>query len=145
MTLSLLIQKGGLRQAATATPANTATGEVKKAETVARVATVAVANPPHQETDALSDPAAEARRHRVLELLATNQSARYALVTDTEADPEVVILALAIRGSAAASSAGRVVPLRHGHGDRLCVHERGMAGNEFQAQREVHRAARKGI
>ena len=46
----------------------------------------------------LPDPAMEARRQRVLELLAANPSARYALATDAEADP--VILALAIRGQA---------------------------------------------
>jgi hypothetical protein len=46
----------------------------------------------------LPDPATEARRQRVLALLAANPSARYALVTDTEADP--VILVLAIRGRA---------------------------------------------
>jgi hypothetical protein len=48
--------------------------------------------------EALPDPAAEARRQKVLAMLAANPSARYALVTDTEADP--VILALAIRGQA---------------------------------------------
>jgi hypothetical protein len=36
----------------------------------------------------------------MIELLAANPSVRYALVTDTEADPEAVILALAIRGRA---------------------------------------------
>ena len=46
----------------------------------------------------LPDPAMEARRQRVLAMLAANPSARYALVTDAEADP--VILALAIRGRA---------------------------------------------
>lgn len=48
--------------------------------------------------EALPDPAAEARRRKVLAMLAAKLSARYALVTDTEADP--VILALAIRGQA---------------------------------------------
>jgi hypothetical protein len=36
----------------------------------------------------------------VLDLLATNPTARFALVTDTESDPEGVTLALAIRGQA---------------------------------------------
>jgi hypothetical protein len=49
---------------------------------------------------ALPDPAMEARRQRVLELLAVNPSARYAVLTDTQADPEAVILTLAIRGQA---------------------------------------------
>jgi hypothetical protein len=48
--------------------------------------------------EALPDPAAEARRQKVLAMLAANPSARYAVVTDTGADP--VILALAIRGQA---------------------------------------------
>lgn len=44
------------------------------------------------------DPAAEARRSRVLAMLDANPGARYAVVTDTQADPEAVILTLAIRG-----------------------------------------------
>lgn len=35
-----------------------------------------------------------------LRLLAANPSAQYALVTDTQADPEAVLLTLAIRGRA---------------------------------------------
>lgn len=46
------------------------------------------------------DPAAEARRQRVLAMLAANPEARYAALTDNESDPEAVILALAIRGRA---------------------------------------------
>jgi hypothetical protein len=48
----------------------------------------------------LPDPSADASRQRVLDLLAANPSKRYSLVTDTEADPEAVIMALAIRGRA---------------------------------------------
>jgi hypothetical protein len=98
MSLLALIRKGGLAKAATATVATLATQGGKKAETVALVATVAVANPSHEQINALTDPVAEARRRRLLELLAANPSKRYALVTDTEADP--VILALGIRGQA---------------------------------------------
>lgn len=50
--------------------------------------------------DPLPDPAAEARQQRVLELLAANPSARYALLTDLESDPEAAIVALGIRGQA---------------------------------------------
>jgi len=50
--------------------------------------------------DPLPDPRAEARRQRVLAMLAENPEARYALVTDTGADPDAVILTLAIRGRA---------------------------------------------
>ena len=46
MTLSALMKKGGLCVAATAIPATAATEEGEKAGTVARIATVAVANPP---------------------------------------------------------------------------------------------------
>ena len=37
---------------------------------------------------------------RVLAMLAANPSARYALVTDSEGDPEGILLSLAIRGRA---------------------------------------------
>ena len=47
--------------------------------------------------DTLPDPAAEARRQRVLAMLDAHPEARYALLTDTEADPEAVLLTLAIR------------------------------------------------
>ena len=46
MTLSVLIQKGGLTKIATATPATLATYGADTEETVAKVATVAVADPP---------------------------------------------------------------------------------------------------
>jgi hypothetical protein len=42
----------------------------------------------------------EARRQRVLGMLADHPEARYAFVTDMQADPEAVIVALAIRGRA---------------------------------------------
>lgn len=43
------------------------------------------------------DPIAEARRHRVLAMLAQHPTTRYAVITDTESEPGVVILALAVR------------------------------------------------
>ena len=48
----------------------------------------------------LPDPAAKARRQRVLAMLAERPEIRYAVITDTEADPEAVLLTLAIRGQA---------------------------------------------
>ena len=60
----------------------------------------AVANPLDQRLDALSDPGVEARRQEVLGLLATNGTAGFALLTDTRADPEAVLLTLAIRSKA---------------------------------------------
>ena len=50
--------------------------------------------------DILPDPAAEARRQRVLAMLAERPGVRYAVVTDSEAEPDAVLLALAIRGRA---------------------------------------------
>ncbi len=48
----------------------------------------------------LGDSAAEARRRRLLAMLDAQPGARYAVLTDTQADPEAVIVALAIRGRA---------------------------------------------
>ena len=50
--------------------------------------------------DILPDPAAEARRQRVLAILDAHPDTRYAVLTDTQADPEAVLLTLAIRGQA---------------------------------------------
>src|SRR5262249_30388707 len=50
MTLSALMKKGALRVSATAIPATAATDERKKTGTVAKIATVAVANPQSWET-----------------------------------------------------------------------------------------------
>ncbi len=48
--------------------------------------------------DPLPDPAAEARRQRVLAMLAERPGIRYAVLTDSQADQEAVLLTLAIRG-----------------------------------------------
>ena len=48
-------------------------------------------------SEGVGDPATEARRQRVLDLLAANPTVRYAFLTDTEADPEAVLLTLATR------------------------------------------------
>jgi TubC N-terminal docking domain len=50
--------------------------------------------------DTLTHPAAEARRQRLLAMLGAQPDARYAVLTDTEAAPESIIVALAIRGRA---------------------------------------------
>lgn len=44
-----------------------------------------------------ADPAASARRQKVLAMLEERPGSKYAVVTDTDNDPEAVILALAIR------------------------------------------------
>jgi hypothetical protein len=54
----------------------------------------------HGDNGPRIDPAAEARRQRVLAMLADHPTARYAALTDMQADPEVVILTLAVRGRA---------------------------------------------
>lgn len=48
----------------------------------------------------LFDPATDSRRQRMLAMLTENPTARYALATDAQADPEGVILSLAIRDRA---------------------------------------------
>ncbi len=50
--------------------------------------------------EALPDAAAEGRRQRVLAMLRESPTVRYAVVTDTDSDPDAVIVALAIRGRA---------------------------------------------
>ena len=45
-------------------------------------------------------PAMEARRQRVLAMLRDSPTITYAVVTDTDSDPDAVIVAMAIRGKA---------------------------------------------
>ena len=68
------------------------------AGTVARVATVAVANPESAKPEPLPDPSAESRRQRVLALLASDPGRRYAVVSESAADGMRV--AVGIRGRA---------------------------------------------
>jgi hypothetical protein len=70
-----------------------------QAEAVASIGARNASIGPHDDKP-LADPAVEARRLRVLDMLDRNPSARYAVLTDTKADPEAVVLALAIRGRA---------------------------------------------
>ena len=58
------------------------------------------APPRERNAQPASDPAAEARRSRVLAMLAERPGIRYAVLTDVESDPEAVLLTLAIRGRA---------------------------------------------
>lgn len=46
------------------------------------------------------DPAAEARRQEVISMLAGDPRITYAITSDTEAEPDSVIVALALRGKA---------------------------------------------
>ena len=49
---------------------------------------------------ALPDPAAEVRRQRVLAMLDKSPGIKYALIDDTDADPDSILLTLAVRGKA---------------------------------------------
>jgi TubC N-terminal docking domain len=53
----------------------------------------------------LSDPAMEARRQRVLAMLDNNPGIKRAILTDTEADPESVIVTIGLRDQATAELA----------------------------------------
>ena len=75
--------------------AKAANDEISKGQPVARIATVAVANPPEVKA-ATPDPATETRRQRVLTMLADNPALRLAVVCDGAGDP--VPVAVAIRG-----------------------------------------------
>ena len=60
----------------------------------------AALGPCNMPVEGLPNPAAEARRQRVLEMLTQHPGARYAVVTDSESEADAVILALAVRGRA---------------------------------------------
>jgi len=81
VTLSSLIRKRDTGSIATAIPAISVTQPKGEAVTVARIATVAVANPPEAKA-ATPDPATETRRQRVLTMLADNPALRVAVVCD---------------------------------------------------------------
>ena len=98
MTLSSLIRKRDTGSIATAIPAISATQPKGEAATVARIATVAVANPPEAKADT-PDPATEARRQRVLAMLADNPALRLAVVCDGAGDPVPVAVAIRDKGS----------------------------------------------
>ena len=95
MTLTALKRKRDTGGIATAIPAISATQPKGESATVARIATVAVANPPEAKA-VTPDPATEARRQRVLAMLADNPALRLAVVCDGAGDP--VPVAVAIRG-----------------------------------------------
>ena len=98
MTLSSLIRNRDTGSIATAIPAISATQPKGEAATVARIATVAVANPPEAKADT-PDPATEARRQRVLAMLADNPALRLAVVCDGAGDPVPVAVAIRDKGS----------------------------------------------
>jgi len=101
VTLSSLIRKrdtGGIATAIPAIPAISATQPKGESATVARIATVAVANPPEAKAST-PVPATEARRQRVLTMLADDPALRLAVVCDGAGDPVPVAVAIRDKGS----------------------------------------------
>ena len=101
MTLTALIRKrdtGRIATAIPAIPAISATQPKGESATVARIAIVAVANPPEAKA-ATPDSATEARRQRVLAMLADNPALRLAVVCDGAGDPVPVAVAIRDKGS----------------------------------------------
>lgn len=97
MTLSALIRRREPGNPATAIPAISATQQRKATGTVAKIATVAVANPQSPKTAPIPDLATQTRRQRVLTMLVERSGIRYAALTDTKAVPGSVLLTLAVR------------------------------------------------
>ena len=95
MSLTALIRKRVTGNLATAIPAIPATQAGRGLAAVARLATIAIANP----EVAPSDPATEARRQRVLAMLADNPALRLAVVCDGAGDPVPVAVAIRDKGS----------------------------------------------
>ena len=98
MTLTALIRKRDTGSIATAIPAISATQPKGESATIARMATVAVASPPEAKA-ATPDPATEARRQRVLTMLADNPALRLAVVCDGAGDPVPVAVAILDKGT----------------------------------------------
>ena len=102
MSLLDLIRGKRTVDVATVIPAIPATQPANRSVTVARIATVAPANPPDTANDALdivTDPAAESRRQRVLAMLANDPALRLAVVCDGTGDPIPVAVAIRHKGT----------------------------------------------
>ena len=113
MSLADLIRKRP-GNSATAISAIPATQPANKDATVARIATVAAANPPNAANDVpdiLSDPAADSRRHRVLAMLANDPALRLAVVCDGQGDPVPVTVAIRVGTCEVLIPAARFDPL----------------------------------
>lgn len=97
MTLLEIIRK---KRIATATPATPATDKPVLVPSVAKVASVAVAKQKSGKVESLEDAKREQRRNKVLAILAANPNTKRAYSVDAEADPDNVIVSLAIRNVA---------------------------------------------
>jgi hypothetical protein len=99
MTLAALIRKRDTGKSANDNPAKAANDGYAKGEPLAGLAALALANTQEVET-VTPDPAAEARRQRLLAMLRESPAITYAAVTGTDSNSDAVIVALAIRGRA---------------------------------------------
>ncbi len=96
--LADLIRKRKPREVATAIPATSATNEGEKRGKIAKIATVAVANPQtHETVELTSDIQQKIRRQKVLAMLEANPNKQRAVYADTESDQDNVILTIAVR------------------------------------------------
>lgn len=106
MTLVNLIRKREAGKPANDNLAKVANDGLARERPLAGLAALALArsynaaNNAGDSDDSLPDPAAEARRQRVLAMLAERPEIRYAALTDSKTDSEAVLFTLAIRGKA---------------------------------------------
>lgn len=102
MSLANLIRKRETVAPANANPAKAANDDPGKTTTLARLATLALANAAEAKggvADDIPDPAAAARRQRVLRMLADNPEFRLAVVCDGAGDPVPVAVAIRDKGT----------------------------------------------
>ena len=97
MTLAALIRKRDSGEPANANPAKAANDEGVRGEPLARLATLVLANRP----ESANRTPADERVEKVVGKLQADPGLRYALETHIHADPEAVILSVAIRGKGA--------------------------------------------
>ena len=99
MTLAALIRKRETGKPANDNSAKAANNGRARGESLAGLATFALANPTEAKTESLPDPAAEGRRQRVLAMLADNPALRLAVVCDGQGDPVPVAVAIRDKGT----------------------------------------------
>ena len=99
MTLAALIRKRETGTPANDNPAKDANDGRARGESLAGVATLALANPTEAKIESLPDPGADGRRQRVLAMLADNPALRLAVVCDGYRDPVPVALAIRDKGT----------------------------------------------
>ena len=98
MSLAALIRKRDTGKPANENSAKAANDGLAGGRSLAGLAPLALASPQEAQT-AAPDPAAEARRQRVLTMLADNPALRLAAVCDGAGDPVPVAVAIRDKGS----------------------------------------------